>query len=176
LRSVLEAAISGCLHLLQVRTPPAAGRTFPTPTMGNAETVCVGTGDWDVYFDATDTIIGPRVARRRSTRPRPSLCPYSPNYLEKMNSPKFVVASVPSSLATNAPPRPGGTPSAPKRGSYVPFVAPLCIKLLRLVTMQLPENSGPLERDSIKLRLHGLLRSSLAGYQKVVARKRFDNI
>jgi hypothetical protein len=93
---------------------------------------------------------------------------YSPNLAERRGySRKFAVASNPSSLATNASPRPGGTPSAPKRGSYVPFVAPLCIKRLRLVTMQLPENYGPSDRNSIKLRLYGFLRGSLADCQIV---------
>jgi hypothetical protein len=48
------------------------------------------------------------------------------------------------------------------------FVALLCIKLLRLVTMQLPENSGPSDRGSIKLSLYGFLRGSLPGCQKVL--------
>jgi hypothetical protein len=96
----------------------------------------------------------------RSSRPHSSEC-------VEEDSRKFAVASDPSSLVTNASPRPGGTPSGPKRGNYVPFVAPLCIKLLRLVTMQLPENSGPSDRYSIKLRLYGFLRGSLPGRQKV---------
>jgi hypothetical protein len=85
----------------------------------------------------------------------------------KRDSRKFTVASDPASLVTNASPRPSDTPSAPKRGNYVPFVAPLCIKLLRLATAQLPENSGPSDRDSIKLRLYGFVRGSLPGRQKV---------
>src|SRR5215208_6722661 len=47
------------------------------------------------------------------------------------------------------------------------FVAPSCSKRLRLVTMQLPENSGPSDRGSIKLSLYGFLRGSLPGCQKV---------
>jgi hypothetical protein len=33
---------------------------------------------------------------------------------------------------------------ASKRGHYVVFVAPFCIKGLRLVTVQLPEKSWPI--------------------------------
>src|ERR671913_1965719 len=85
----------------------------------------------------------------------------------KRNSPKFEVASNRPSATRNTPQRHGGTPPAPKRNDYAPFVAPLCIKRLRLVTMQLPENYGPSDRNAIKLRLYGFLRSSLAGCQKV---------
>jgi hypothetical protein len=61
----------------------------------------------------------------------------------KNNSRKFAVASRPPDAAAIVPPRLGGTPSAPKRGDYVPFVAPFCIKGLRLATSQLPENFSP---------------------------------
>jgi hypothetical protein len=59
----------------------------------------------------------------------------------KKNSRKFAVASNPSDAAVSTLPRCNGTPQAPKRGNYVPFVAPLYIKGLRLVTMQLLEKS-----------------------------------
>jgi hypothetical protein len=39
----------------------------------------------------------------------------------------------------------GGASSASKRGDLVPFVAPLCIKGLRLATVQLREKSRPLK-------------------------------
>src|ERR687897_751609 len=47
-----------------------------------------------------------------------------------------------------------------KAYDFVPFVAPLCIKGLRLVTVQLPEKSWPSDRGSTELRLNGVLRSS----------------
>ena len=61
---------------------------------------------------------------------------------------KFVVASDPSSAAASALQRHARTPPAPKRGDYVPFVAPKCIKRLRLATSQLPEKCSPLAEIS----------------------------
>jgi hypothetical protein len=64
--------------------------------------------------------------------------------LKKCNSTKFKVASNPSNAAVSNPERHGSTTSEPKRGDQVAFVAPLCIKGLRLVTLQLPENFSPI--------------------------------
>jgi hypothetical protein len=58
---------------------------------------------------------------------------------KKRNSRKFAVASDPPSSAVSTPRRHFAAPSASKRGDLVAFVAPLCIKLLRLVTALLPE-------------------------------------
>ena len=64
---------------------------------------------------------------------------YSSNLVENIHSRKFAVASDPSSAAPSTPQRHGGNPSASKCGAYVLFVAPSCIKRLRLTTSQLPE-------------------------------------
>src|ERR671911_460397 len=64
--------------------------------------------------------------------------------LEKRNSRKFAVASDPSSSARSIPHRHGASPAASKNGDYVAFVAPLCSKLLRLVTARLPEKYSPI--------------------------------
>ena len=61
-----------------------------------------------------------------------------------MNSRKFTVASVPPSSAARAQERHGGTVLGSKRTYQVAFVAPLSIKGLQLVTLQLPENSCPI--------------------------------
>src|SRR5215208_783204 len=74
--------------------------------------------------------------RCRWSVPGPQYARTSPN----PNSAKFAVASYPSCTASSSRQRHGGTSSASKRGDYVVFVAPLCIKRLRLVTEQLPEN------------------------------------
>jgi hypothetical protein len=78
----------------------------------------------------------------------------------KRNSRKFTVASNRSDAALSTRQQHGGTPSASKRSDLVAGVAPLCIKGLRLVTMQLPENSRPSDQDAAELRLDGVLRSS----------------
>src|SRR5215216_5985092 len=57
----------------------------------------------------------------------------------KKNSPKFTVASTRSDAAVSTLQQHGGTPSASKRSDLATVVAPLCVKGLRLVTMQLPE-------------------------------------
>src|SRR5215212_7245616 len=80
----------------------------------------------------------------------------------KKNSPKFTVASTRSDAAVSTLQQHGGTPSASKRSDLVAVVAPLCIKELRLVTMQLPENSRPSDQDAAELRLNGVLRSSIS--------------
>jgi hypothetical protein len=72
----------------------------------------------------------------------------TPPISDNGNSRKFAVASGPSGAAAGTEQRHGGTPSAPKRGGYVPFVAPLCIKGLRLATALLPEKSLSLRRDA----------------------------
>jgi hypothetical protein len=65
--------------------------------------------------------------------------------------------------------RHSATPSVSKRGELVPFVAPLCGKVLRLVTVQLPEKSWPLGPVRCRptrrreLRLIGVLRTSPFG-------------
>ena len=64
--------------------------------------------------------------------------------LRKLNSPKFKVASDPSGTAASIRQRRGGIPSASHRSNQVAFVAPLCIKVLRLVTAQLPKKSWPI--------------------------------
>jgi hypothetical protein len=50
-----------------------------------------------------------------------------------------MVASNPSGAAAGTRQRHGSIPSASKRSDLVAVVTPLCIKELRLVTMQLPE-------------------------------------
>jgi hypothetical protein len=70
---------------------------------------------------------------------------YSPECVEKKGySRKFGVASDPQSAALSPRERHGSTTSEPKRGDQVVFVAPLCIKGLRLVTLQLPEKFSPI--------------------------------
>jgi hypothetical protein len=63
---------------------------------------------------------------------------------KKTNSRKFTVASNPSGATLSTRQRHGGTLQAAKRGDLVLFVAPTCIKGLRLVTVRLPENSQPI--------------------------------
>src|SRR5215207_6103299 len=63
---------------------------------------------------------------------------------KKGYSRKFAVASAPPSSAASAPERHGGNVLGSKRTYLVAFVAPLCSKALRLVTLQLPENSCPI--------------------------------
>src|SRR5215217_3070445 len=67
-----------------------------------------------------------------------------PDSLWKGNSRKFGVASVPPSSAASALGRHGGTILGSNRTYQVAFVAPLCIKRLRLATLQLPENFSPI--------------------------------
>jgi hypothetical protein len=62
----------------------------------------------------------------------------------KRNSRKFTVANGPSGASPSTQLQHGGTPLASKRSDLVPFVAPICIKGLRLVTGQLPEKSSPI--------------------------------
>jgi len=62
----------------------------------------------------------------------------------KESSRKFGVASAPPSSAASAQERHSGTALGSKRTYLVAFVAPLCIKGLRLATLQLPENSCPI--------------------------------
>src|SRR5687767_6294134 len=84
----------------------------------------------------------------------------------KINSSKFTVANG-SSTYRQAPAY--GLcypPSWSKRSDLAPFVAPLCIKGLRLVTVRLPEKSctvGQGEAMFPELRLDGILRSSGVG-------------
>src|SRR5215212_2010038 len=68
----------------------------------------------------------------------------NPTSWKNKNSRKFSVDSVPPSSAARAQEWPGGTVLGSKRGDQVAFVAPLCIKALRLVTLQLPEKFSPI--------------------------------
>src|SRR5215208_2339016 len=62
----------------------------------------------------------------------------------KRNSRKFAVASYSSTRLQPLDNRPWWRPPAPKRPDLVAVVAPMCIKGLRLVTMQLPEKFSPI--------------------------------
>jgi len=64
---------------------------------------------------------------------------------KKENSPKFTVASASPGASAHTLVRHGTPPSASKRGDLVALVTPLCSKELRLVTLQLPEKSCPIE-------------------------------
>jgi hypothetical protein len=57
---------------------------------------------------------------------------------------KFKVASAPSRSGAGSRARHGGASLESERRDLVAFVAPLCIKGLRLVTLQLPENFSPI--------------------------------
>ena len=61
----------------------------------------------------------------------------------KKNSRKFAVANGSSTYRQALENRLCSTPLGSKRGNLVAVVAPLCIKGLRLVTVQLPEKSWP---------------------------------
>src|SRR5829696_9183140 len=62
----------------------------------------------------------------------------------KWNSRKFTVANGSPTQRQPHDNRPCCTPLTSKRSDLVLFVAPLCIKGLRLVTGQLPEKSSPI--------------------------------
>jgi hypothetical protein len=68
---------------------------------------------------------------------------YSPSAW-KRNSRKFKVASYSSTWFQLPGNRRWCSPPAPKRSELVAVVAPMCIKGLRLVTMQLPEKFSPI--------------------------------
>jgi hypothetical protein len=72
----------------------------------------------------------------------------------KRNSAKFKVANGSSTHRQALDDRPCCSPSAPKRSDLVLFVAPLCIKGLRLVTAQLPKKLRPSDRGSINFRFY----------------------
>src|SRR5215218_2736762 len=78
----------------------------------------------------------------------------------KRDSPKFTVASDFSTQRQPPDKRPCCTPLGSKYPDLVAAVAPLCIKWLRLVTVQLPENFSPIGPGPTELCLHGVLRSS----------------
>jgi hypothetical protein len=61
-----------------------------------------------------------------------------------MNSRKFAVASYSSTRLQPLDNRPCCSPPTPKRSDLVAVVAPMCIKGLRLVTMQLLEKFSPM--------------------------------
>src|SRR5215208_3363077 len=67
---------------------------------------------------------------------------YSPECVEKRNSAKFTVANDPSGASPSTRLQHGDTLLASIRSNLVPFVAPIYIKGLRLVTVQLPEKSS----------------------------------
>src|SRR5215208_3525831 len=79
---------------------------------------------------------------------------------KKRNSPKFTVANGSSTHRQALDDRPCCSPSAPKRSDLVLFVAPLCIKEVRLVTARLPEESSPFGPGLNQLPLLRVLRSS----------------
>src|SRR5215207_6011662 len=60
------------------------------------------------------------------------------------NSRKFAVASYSSTRFQPLDNKPWCSPRAPKRSDLVAVVAPVCIKGLRLVTIQLPEKFSPI--------------------------------
>jgi hypothetical protein len=72
----------------------------------------------------------------------------------------FTVANGSSTHRQALNDRPCCSPSAPKRGDLVLFVAPPCIKGLRLVTARLPEKSSPIGPGLNQLPLLRVLRSS----------------
>src|SRR5215203_2808968 len=78
--------------------------------------------------------------RCRWSVPGPQYARTSP----KKCSRKFTVASNRSDAALITRQQHGSTSSASKRSDLVAVVAPLCIKGLRLVTMQLPEKFSPI--------------------------------
>ena len=80
--------------------------------------------------------------------------------MEKRNSRKFTVANGSSTHRQALDDRPCCSPSAPKRGDLVLFVAPFCIKGLRLVTVRLPEKSSPIGPGRNQLPLLRVLQSS----------------
>jgi hypothetical protein len=63
----------------------------------------------------------------------------SPKCVENMNSRKFGVASAPTSPAQSTREQYGGASSEFNRLDLVACVAPACSKVLRLVTVLLPE-------------------------------------
>ena len=63
---------------------------------------------------------------------------------EKPNSTKFAVASDSSTQRQPPDNRPWCTPLGSKHPDLVAVVAPMCIKRLRLVTVQLPEKFSPI--------------------------------
>src|SRR5215203_2474188 len=80
----------------------------------------------------------------------------------KRNSRKFAVASYSSTRLQPLDNRPWRSTPAPNRGNLVAVVAPMCIKGLRLVTMQLPEKFSPIGAGPTELRIFGFLGSSSA--------------
>src|SRR5829696_2690230 len=73
--------------------------------------------------------------------------PDSPECVEKKNSAKFTVANSSSTHRQTLNNGLQSIPLASKCGHYVVFVAPLCIKGLRLVTVQRPEKSWPIRPE-----------------------------
>src|SRR5215211_8780746 len=76
------------------------------------------------------------------------------------NSQKFAVASYSSTQRQPPDNRPCCTPLGSKYPDLVAAVAPLCIKWLRLVTVQLPENFSLIGQGPTELHVDGVLRSS----------------
>jgi hypothetical protein len=63
---------------------------------------------------------------------------------QRETSAKFTVANDQSDASPSTPLQHGDTLLASIRSDLVPFVAPICIKGLRLVTVQLPKRSSPI--------------------------------
>jgi hypothetical protein len=81
----------------------------------------------------------------RASATRASSRAYSPEYVEKKEEFSEVRGSKPLLYAASTlDNRPWCRPPAPKRGELVAVVAPMCIKGLRLVTVQLPEKFSPI--------------------------------
>jgi hypothetical protein len=81
----------------------------------------------------------------------------------KKNSRKFAVAGDSSTQCQSLDNRPCCTPLGSKHPDLVAVVAPMCIKGLRLVTMQLLEKSRPSDQAMLNFALHAFLGSSYPG-------------
>src|SRR5215212_10546812 len=87
----------------------------------------------------------------------------------------FTVANGSSTHRQALNDRPCCSPSAPKRGDLVLFVAPPCIKGLRLVTARLPEKSSPIGPGLNQLPLYGVLGSLGASGRAQTSSKSFGS-
>src|SRR5215211_7793635 len=93
----------------------------------------------------------------------------------KKNSAKFTVANGPSGASPSTRLQHEGTPLASKSADLVPFVAPICIKGLRLVTARLPEKSSPIGPGLNQLPLYGVLGSLGASGRAQTSSKSFGS-
>ena len=140
---------------------PSTTPNDPTRATGTARASSIASGRRRSRARVAGSWEAPGVSRRGgrgALRLGPLLALIHPSAW-KRNSAKFKVAGDPPSSAASIPRRHFAEPSAPKRGDLVAFVAALCIKVLRLVTLQLPEKSLPSGRGSTELRVDGVLRS-----------------